>query len=415
MKRTSLTTRVFVALVLGFAVGLLVAEYPSAWLTAFVRLVEPIGTLWVNAIRMTVIPLVVSLLIAGVASSLSASAVRRVTVRSFIAFLGLLSVAAVIGVLLVPALFSGLRIDPAATAELRAQAAASAASAAQPVPGFTDWLVGIVPANPVKSAADGAMLPLVVFAIAFGLALLRIADDRRESVVGFFRSVGDAMLSIVRAIIALAPIGVFALMLPLASRTGAAVAGALGYYVVAMAIACTTPILVLYVVAAVVARIPLSRFAKAVFPAQAVAVSTTSSLASLPALIDGAERGLGIPKATSGVVLPLAVSTFKMASPVVWTVAVVFLARFYGVPLAPTQLLLVAATALLGSFSVPGVPHGWLLVISPLLVTMNIPAEGIGMLIAVDSIPDIFATTLNVTADMVAVGIVSRRAAESAV
>ncbi|MFN8581248.1 MAG: cation:dicarboxylase symporter family transporter [Gemmatimonadaceae bacterium] len=226
--------------------------------------------------------------------------------------------------------------------------------------------------------------------------------------MSFFRSLGDAMLMIVRTLISLAPIGVFALMLPLASRTGSAIAGALGYYVVAMATACTLLIAVLYLVALGVARIPLPRFARAVFPAQAVAVSTSSSLASLPALIDGAERTLAIRKETTGVVLPLAVSTFKVGSPVVWMVAVVFLSKFYGISIAPTQYLVVSATALLSSFSVPGVPHGWLLVISPLLVTMNIPAEGIGMLIAVDAIPDIFATTLNVTADMVAAGIVAR-------
>jgi Na+/H+-dicarboxylate symporter len=162
-------------------------------------------------------------------------------------------------------------------------------------------------------------------------------------------------------------------------------------------------------VALVVARISIRRFAWGVFPAQAVAISTTSSLASLPALIEGADRRLQLPTATTSVVLPLAVSTFKIGSPLVWMVALVFLSKFYGVTLAPTQYLVVSITALLTSFSVPGVPHGWLLVISPLLVTMNIPAEGVGLLIAVDAIPDIFATTLNVTADMVAAAVVARR------
>ncbi|MFN8574026.1 MAG: dicarboxylate/amino acid:cation symporter [Gemmatimonadaceae bacterium] len=402
-----LTGRVFAALVLGFLGGVLAAAYPSGLLTTAVRVIEPVGTLWVNAIRMTVIPLVVSLLITGVASSLDARAVRSLTGRSFVTFFSLLLVAAVFGLVVVPGLFAWLSLDPAAVAALRASSGATAAAPSS-VPTFTDWLVNIVPTNPIKAAADGAMLPLVVFAIAFGVALLQVPAERRDAVVSFFRSVGDAMLVVVRALIAIAPIGVFALMLPLASRTGSAVAGALGYYVLAMALACTGLIAILYVFTWVVARVPFARFAKAVFPAQAVAVSTSSSLASLPALIDGAERTMGVPKETTGVVLPLAVSTFKIGSPLVWMVAVVFLSRFYGVPLAPTQYLLVSATALLSSFSVPGVPHGWLLVISPLLVTMNIPAEGIGMLIAVDAIPDIFATTLNVTADMVAVATVHR-------
>ena len=404
----SLTTRVFVALVLGLVAGVVVAAYPSPLLAAVVAAIEPVGTLWVNAIRMTVVPLVVSLLITGVASSADARAVRSVGGLAFLTFVGLLVLTAIVGLVLVPALFSWLQIDPATSASLRASAG-SATGATPAVPGFKEWLVGVVPTNPVKAAADGAMLPLVVFTLAFALALLKIAADRRDAVLTFFRGVGDAMLGIVRVIIGLAPIGVFALMLPVASQTGAAAAGALGYYVVAMAIACVVMIALLYVVALVFAGISIPRFARGVFPAQAVAVSTSSSLASLPALIDGAERRLQLPSATTSVVLPLAVSTFKIGSPLVWMVGLVFLAKFYGVTLAPTQYLVVSVTALLTSFSVPGVPHGWLLVIAPLLVTMNIPAEGVGLLIAVDAIPDIFATTLNVTADMVAAAVVAKR------
>lgn len=410
----SLTTKVFVALVLGLIGGWIVSAYPTPWLVTVVNVIEPLGTLWVNAIRMTVVPLVVSLLITGVASSADARAVRSVGARAFLTFFGLLTLTAIVGLTLVPVLFTWLHIDPATSAQLRASVgAASVSPAGQAVPGFKDWLVSVVPTNPVKAASDGTMLPLVVFTLLFALALLKIAADRRDAVLTFFRGVGEAMLAIVRAIIALAPIGVFALMLPVASRTGAAAAGALGYYVVAMAAACVVMIALLYVVAFVVARISIPRFAWGVFPAQAVAVSTSSSLASLPALIDGADRRLGLPSATTNVVLPLAVSTFKIGSPLVWMVALVFLSKFYGVPLAPTQYLVVSLTALLTSFSVPGVPHGWLLVISPLLVTMNIPAEGVGLLIAVDAIPDIFATTLNVTADMVAAAVVARRAPRS--
>jgi len=219
------------------------------------------------------------------------------------------------------------------------------------------------------------------------------------------------MLAIVRVLIDLAPIGVFALMLPVASRTGAAAVGALGYYVAATAVAQLLVILLLYPIAAVGGRVPLLRFAKAIFPAQAVALSSSSSLASLPTLIDSSEGKLGLPPSVTSTVLPLAVSTFKVSTPVIWLVAAIFLARLYGVQLAPTQLVVVALTGCLTSFSIPGVPHGWLLVITPLLATMGIPAEAIGLLIAVDTIPDMFGTTLNVTGDMVAAALVSRQPA----
>ena len=182
----------------------------------------------------------------------------------------------------------------------------------------------------------------------------------------------------------------------------------MGYYVVVAAVAQGLIVLLLYPVVALVGRVGLLRFAQAVFPAQAVAFSSSSSLASLPALIDGSERTLQLPPPVTDVVLPLAVSTFKVATPALWLGAAIFLGHLYGVPLAPTQLLVISLTGILTSFSTPGVPHGWLLVISPLVVTMGIPAEGIGLLIAVDAIPDIFATTLNVTGDMVTATLVSR-------
>jgi Na+/H+-dicarboxylate symporter len=400
----SLTSRVVVALVLGLAAGLATRTYTLPAIETLVGLVEPIGILWVNAIRMTVVPLVVSLLITAVASSADVRAVGGIGWRALAAFIGLLLLAAVVGLLVVPPLFGWLRLDASTTAAIRGDSTATAAE----VPGLAEWIAGIVPTNPVQAAADGAMLPLVLFTLAFALALLSLTPDRRDPVVAFFRGVGDAMLAIVRVVIALSPIGVFALMLPLASRAGGEAAGALGYYVVVLTVVHLLLIVILYPVAALLGGVPVARFARAAFPAQAVAFSSSSSLASLPALIDGADRRLGLPTHVSGVVLPLAVSTFKMGLPLLWLTAATFLASLYGMVLTPAQLLVVSLTAILTSFSTPGVPHGWLLVVSPLIATMGIPAEGIGLLIAVDAIPDMFATTLNVTGDMVAAVIVSR-------
>ena len=401
----SLTIRVLIAMVLGIVLGLVILAHPAPALLKIVSWVEPVGTLWVNAIRMTVIPLVVSLLITGVASCSDLHMVRRIGGRALASFLGLLVLVAAASLLIVPPLFAWFHINPATTASLRGNTGSSTVAA---IPSFAEWLVGVVPTNPVKAASDGAMLPLVVFSLAFALALLKIAAERRDAIVRFFQGLGDAMLVIVRVIIELAPIGVFALMLPVASRTGLAAAGALGYYVGVTAVAQLLIILLLYPVASFIGRIPLLRFARALFPAQAVAVSSASSLASLPALLEGSDQMLYLPKSITGMVLPLAVSTFKIATPTIWLVAAIFLGRLYGVQLGFGQLLAISVTSILTSFSLPGVPHGWLLVITPLVATMGIPAEGIGLLIAVDAIPDIVATALNVTGDMAAAALVSR-------
>jgi Na+/H+-dicarboxylate symporter len=400
------TNRVLVALILGFAAGLLVLSHPTPTLLATVRFVEPIGVLWVNAIRMTVVPLVVSLLITGIASTGDLRTVRTMGLRAIGSFLGLLALAAVVGLLVVPPMFAWLTIAPVSSAPPGTTATGPPTS--QSLPGFVDWVVGLVPTNPLKAAVEGTMLPLVVFTLAFALALLTIGAERRQSLLTVFGGIGDAMLAIVRVVIAFAPVGVFALTLPLASRSGLAAAGALGYYVAAAAIAQTVATALLYPLARIAAGVPIRQFARAVFPAQAVAISSSSSLASLPALIDGANRILRLPAEVTGMVLPLAVASFKVAGPVLYVVAAVFLSRFYGVPLGPTDLLVVSLTSFLSSFTTPGVPHGWLLVVPPLVAAMGIPAEGVGLLIAVDAIPDIFATALNVTADMLSAAIVSR-------
>jgi proton glutamate symport protein len=401
----SLTTRVLLALLFGTAAGLALREYPTPAALAIVRFMEPVGTLWVNAIRMTIVPLVVSLLITGVASSNDVGAVRAIGMRTLLTCLVLLVMCGAFGLIVVPPMFTWLHVDAATVASLRGSTSVPPPT---DLPGLSDWVVGIIPTNPIKAAADSALLPLVLFALAFGLGLLAISAERRAGVLVFIGGVGDTMMAVVAVIVALAPIGVFALMVPVVSRTGLAAAGALVYYVGVTAIAQTLFLALLYPVAVLAARIPALTFARAVLPAQAVAIASSSSLASLPALLEGADRRLALPSNVAGVVLPLAVSTFKVGTPLLWLIAAVFLGHLYGVSLGPTQLLAVSLTALLTSFSTPGVPHGWLLVISPLVVTMGIPAEGIGLLIAVDAVPDIFATTLNVTANMVAAAIVSR-------
>jgi len=404
---TSLTARVLIALAAGVVAGLIVRAYPVAPLATLVSLLEPIGTLWVNVIRMTVIPLVGSLLIVGIAASTDFQSVRAVGLRTLAAFLSLLITFAVISLVVVPPMFAWMHVDAATVASIRGTASAVVPPA--DVPGLRDWILGIVPANPIRAAADSLLLPVVVFAIACGLGLLTIAAERREAVLTLLRGIGDTMLAIVRAAIALAPVGVFALIVPVVSRTGLAAAGALAYYVVVTVVAQSLFIALLYPIVAIAGRVPVLRFARAVLPSQAVAIASSSSLASLPALLEGAEHGLRLPSQVSSVVLPLAVSTFKVSAPVLWPIAALSLGHLYGVPLSATQLVVIVLTSVLTSFSTPGVPHGWLLGLTPLVTTMGVPAEGIGLLIAVDAIPDIFATTLNVTGDMVAATIVSSR------
>jgi proton glutamate symport protein len=409
VSRLSLSTRVLLALVAGLTFGLLLSRANAATSERVVAFVEPFGTIFVNAIRMTVIPLVVSLVVVGIAGA-DASRIARLGTRALVVAFLFLCLSACVGAILAPIAFSRLRIDPGAIATLRSRASSVAGGVDSAPASLTRWFTDLVPPNPIRAAADGAMLPLIVFAVLFGLALLSIDADQREPVVRFFRVVGEAMLRLVRWILVLAPLGVFALSLPLVARLGAVAIGALAAYVALIAVATTVfALVVLYPAAAIFGHVPIERFARAVFPAQAVAFSSRTSLAALPALIEGAQRKLGMTAESSGFLLPLASALFRVGAAMGLTVGAVFIARLYGADLNTAQVVTAAATAVLTSFSIPGIPGGSIIAMVPVLASVGLPAEGIGVLLGVDTIPDAFRTTANVTGQMAAAVIAERR------
>ncbi|MGH7624313.1 MAG: dicarboxylate/amino acid:cation symporter, partial [Gemmatimonadaceae bacterium] len=290
-------------------------------------------------------------------------------------------------------------------------ATATVQEGAKQLPSFSQWLVSLVPVNPVRAASDGAMLPLIIFALAFGIALLRLPEQRRAGVTAFFQSVFDAMLVLVRWVLIVAPLGVFALALPLAARLGVSAAGAIVFYIVVVSLlAALFGIGLLYPAAALVGRVSLGAFARASAPAQAVAFSSRSSLASLPVMMDSAAGRLGLPAEVSSFFLPLAASLFRAGAAVGLTFGVMFIARLYGVSLGPAQLATVVVTVVLTSFSIPGIPGGSIIAMVPVMLAAGVPVSGIGILLGADTIPDMFRTTVNVTGDMAAATIVARRA-----
>lgn len=403
-------TRVLVGLGAGLGAGLAIAALDNPALLRAADSVAPIGGLWINAIRMTVIPLIVSLVITGVASASNVGTVGKIGRRTIVVFIAMLTGAMALALPLGIAVFSWMSRVVTVRPELppgAAEAASSLATSARPVD-VGSWLLSLVPTNPIAAAANGAMLPLVIFTVLLALAIAHAPADGRDVLLRFFRGLGDAMQVLVRWVIWCAPVGVFALMLPLGAHGGAGFAGAVGFYIAAYSLASVLFVLLLYPALALFARLPMREFARAALPGQLIAFSSSSSIASLPALVRGAEEQLKLPKDVTGFVLPVAISMFKFAGPVSWTFGSLFVAWFYQVSLGPSAYLTIAFAAIFLAFAAPGVPRGAFLMLAPMFDSIGLPVEGIGILIAVDAIPDLFATVLNATGDLAAAVFVAR-------
>jgi Na+/H+-dicarboxylate symporter len=407
----SRTSKVLLALVAGLATGCVVSVIGSAWLQTIPRFFEPIGTLWVNALRMTVLPLILPALLLGVNALPDSRSVGRLGARSLGVFAGILAAAAAFAVIIGAPVFSHLKIAPAGAAALRARAELSSGEVletAGKISGVGRWLTDLIPTNPMKAAADGSLLPLIVCTLIFGLALPRIAPTHREPFLRLVRTVYETALVVVGWVLIAAPLGVFALAVTLASQLGIAAAGAVAYYVATASALSLAFLGLLYLATRLFGGQSWRAFARAAAPAQAVAFSSRSSLAALPALLESADKTLGLPLQVRSFVLPLAAASFRPGGAIAIVTGVLFLARLYGIDPTPAQLVTVAALSVVTSISAPGIPGGSIIVMVPVLLATHLPVTAVGLLLAADAIPDLFRTVTNVTGDLAAATIIAR-------
>ncbi len=391
------TVRILLALAAGLTVGAAMAGHPA--IEKIIAVADPVGGLWLDALRMTIVPLVFSLLVVGVSAAAGTAAAGGTAARALGLFGILLTASALFSALAVSGVLAAWPAPQAAVAGLREAAGHSS----QKVPDFPTmgaWLRAFIPTNPIEAAAETNMAPLVVFALLFGLALTRIRAELRRGLTDVFQALMDTMLVLVQWVLLVAPIGVFALALIVGAKAGFGAAGALGHYILILSGVCIAVGLLSYLLA-LAAGVPLAAFARAAAPAQAVAFSTQSSIASLPAMIAGT-RQLGASEASIGVVLPLAVSLFRITSPAANLGVAIYCAHVFGVPLNVALLAAgigVAAVISLASVGLPG-QITFFTTTGPICLIMGVPLELLPILLAVETIPDIFRTVGNVTADM---------------
>jgi proton glutamate symport protein len=405
----SLSVRVLIALVAGLALGAAAAAYAGGGVKHAIEIFESVGGLWLNALRMTVVPLIFAVLVTGIAGVADAAATGRLAVKTLGWIVGLLTFGACYTVVFAQGFYSVWPLAQAGAAALKAGATA-APDVVKAAPNLIDFVKGLAPQNVLKAASEDSILPLVVFATFFGFAVTRLPEARRASLLDFFQNIGDAMVTIVRWVLLAAPLGVFALGLGVGLRAGIGAAGIIAHYVAAISLANIGMTVFAYLLALVVGRVPFGLWTRSVAPVQVAAFATQSSLACLPAMIERSRDDLGVPDRVTGLVLPMAVALFRITGPVANLGVALFLLRVYDVHPSAIQLagaIFVSVATSLASVSLPG-QISFFASIAPICLSLGLPVDILPILIAVEVIPDIFRTVGNVTADMAITVILAR-------
>lgn len=391
--------RILIALIGGLTIGIGAAAFAPAQALAAVDWAQPLGTIWLHGLQMTIVPLVVSLLVTGIAASAQAAKASRLAGRAFIVFVALLWVSAALGGALTLGMLSAFPLDHDLADALRG--ALGAAPPTGEIPPISAFFVALVPSNPLASAVNDAFLPTILFTTVFAFAITRLPDGERAVLTGFFQAVGNAMLVVINWVLWLGPIGVGALAYVVGARAGTSAFGALLHYVVIVSLVGVVLWLLAVPFAWVFATVSPPRFVRAILPSQVVAVSTQSSLASLPAMLKGTEA-LGVPVARAGVVLPLAVALFRWTGPAMNFAVAIYVAHWFGIELGWGQVAAGWAAAAITTMGAVGLPGtiSFVSSIAPIAIAMGVPIAPLGLLVAVETIPDIFRTIGNVAMDV---------------
>lgn len=413
MKRPSLSFAIAAGLVAGLVTGIAASRAGAGWLMSFATGVEPVGTIWINLIRMVVVPLVVTALVSGVASLGDPARLGRVGAKTFGFFFGSIILFALIGLLVALVIIPLAPVPPDTAASLRAAAAERASEVAaqtQRIQGFKQFLIDLVPTNPVRAAADGTLLPLIVFSVLFGAATGSLAPAPRTAIMDVCDAGVAAITKLIGWVMLLAPVGVYCLAAPVAARFGWTMLRSLAVFVIAVVAGITLFGPLVY---ALIARFlggirNLAGYARDITPGATVAFTTTSSMAAVPTMMETAIDVLKLPRSVASFVIPLGATLNRPGSAIYQSTAVVFIAALYGIPLTVPMMAMAVITSFLMTFSVASIPSATVFTTAPVLLAVGLPAEGIALLLGVDRIPDMFRTGLNGIGHQTAAVVVAR-------
>ncbi|MBU2502536.1 MAG: dicarboxylate/amino acid:cation symporter [bacterium] len=418
--RNRLHLQILIALLLGVGAGLLWPEGRTIWgdIQPY-SVFDFVGTLFLRALKMVIVPLIAGSIISGVAGVGSSRGLGRLFGRTFAWYVSTSLMAILVGLFLVNLIQPGIqggepvgprlglsRPDPQLSAELEGRGAGD----------LVDIVQRMIPTNPVAAAAEGQMLPLIFFCLLFGIAVGSLGEQQRAAQFAFWESLFVVMMRITGWVIRAAPVGIFGLMAKITAASGFAAFGPLlqygGTVLAALVIhaAITLPLLV-----RVVGGLPPHRHAQVMAPALLTAFSTRSSSATLPLTMDRIENGAGVSNRVTSFVLPLGATINMDGTALYECVAALFIAQAYGVELGIGSQVVVVFTALLASIGAAGIPAAGLVMISIILDAVGLPLEGIALILAVDPVLDMFRTAVNVWSDSCGAVVIARREGEEGI
>ncbi len=378
---------------------------------------EFFGALFLNALKMIIVPLIVSSIIVGIASIDQDSSFARMGGKTLLYYIVTSTLAILTGLILVTWLQPGL-IDgqPAKSVlDLHADTASVTASMREASSAdISSIFLRMIPANVVGAAAQGQMLGLIFFSLLFGYFITQLREQLRQSLLIFFEAVFEIMMKITDLILRFAPIGVFALVAKIVSTSGLEVFVPLAkfFFVVLIALALHM-FLTMPVILKMIGRVKPIRHFQAMFPALLTAFSTSSSSATLPVTMDCVEDRAGVSNKTSSFVLPLGATINMDGTALYECVAALFIAQAYGLQIGFVEQFTVVVLALTTSIGVAGIPAASLVAITIILGVMGLPAEGIGLILAVDRVLDMCRTAVNVFGDSCGAVVIARSEGES--
>lgn len=417
-----LYTKIAIGLVLGAVVGLSVniAAARTGWTggVELVGFIEPVGTAFIRLIQMIVIPLVVASLIVGAASLGDLRTLGRIGGKTVVYYMATTGFAVTIGIVLSNLLRPGQFITAESQQVLLAEYGGQAAGTltlAQETPSIADLLLDMIPQNPVGSAADGQMLPLILFSIMFGVAASLIDQEHRRYVIGFFEGVNGVAMQIIHWIMVLAPYAVFALIAAVTARFGLEILRSLLLYTLTVVVGLLLHAFGTYaLILKFLARVSPLQFYRNIREAQILAFSTSSSSATLPVSMQVATENLQVSNRVSSFVLPLGATINMDGTALYQGVAVMFIAQVFGIDLSIPAQLTVVLTATLASVGAAGVPSAGIITLTIVLAQAGVPETGIALILGVDRILDMLRTSVNITGDLTGTLLIARSEGEEA-